>query len=506
MPAATRYAPAMGAEIPTVGHDPEATERFGRRLRRELDALALLLERRDFGAGEPSLGAELELYLIDDGAGPAHRNREVLEAAGDERLTVELARFNVEYNSDPSALAGSPFDDLAAQLTAALTAVDRAGAALGVRGVAIGILPTLDIAALAPGAMTDLPRYRALSEAIQGTRGEPFQIRIDGDEPLRAQASDVTLEGANTSLQLHLRVDPERFADTFNAAQLATPVALAACGNSPLFLGHKLWEETRIALFKQSTDLRPHGAADMRPARVCFGHGWVRRGIHELFAEAVYLHQPLLPLEEGDPDPVAEVEAGRLPRLAELKLHQGTVWRWNRPVYDPAGGGHLRIELRALPAGPSVIDMCANAAYLIGLTLGLRDRIAPLIAAMPFEYAKHNFYRAGQRGLAADLLWPTADGASPRPARAGELARRLLGVARDGLVGAGVEPWGVDRLLAIIDARLASGQTGARWQRALLSRLEPAEPRREALARLVETYVGYARANQPVHLWPIEAT
>jgi gamma-glutamyl:cysteine ligase YbdK (ATP-grasp superfamily) len=187
-----------------------------------------------------------------------------------------------------------------------------------------------------------------------------------------------------------------------------------------------------------------------------------------------------------------------------MRLHHGTVWRWNRPVYDRAGGGHLRIELRALPAGPSVIDMAANAAFLLGLTLALRERIDPLIAALPFAYAEHNFYRAAQRGLEADLLWPHETAPSPRPRRASGLVRELLPAARAALVGAGVDSDEVDLHLSVIERRAASGQTGARWQRQAVRSLDRTEPRPRALARMVETYLAHSQANLPVHEWPLE--
>ena len=93
----------------------------------------------------------------------------------------------------------------------------------------------------------------------------------------------------------------------------------------------------------------------------------------------------------GDTQPSATAEPGQAPALEELRLHQGTVWRWNRAVYDPASGGHLRIEMRALPAGPTVIDMLANAAFLIGLSLWLARQDERWTYVLSFERAEHNF-------------------------------------------------------------------------------------------------------------------
>jgi len=253
----------------------------------------------------------------------------------------------------------------------------------------------------------------------------PFRIRIDGADPLDVLCDDVTFEGANTSLQIHLRVEPAVFAATFNAAQIATAPVLAAAGNSPLFLGHRLWTETRVALFRQAVDERIATAEeDWHPGRVSFGHGWVRRGAHELFAESVALHRPLLPLVASE-EPLALVRDGGTPALDELRLHHGTVWPWNRAVYDPTNGGHLRIELRALPAGPSAIDMTANAAFLIGLTLALSGEGDRLVNALTFGQCRRNFYEAARRGLDADLLWPSPHPPSPRLVPAARLIAQV---------------------------------------------------------------------------------
>lgn len=479
---------------------------FIARLHRELEALSILEKRAGFGLGPSSLGAELELSLVDGDARPALINSEVRAATGDPHCAVELDRFNLEINADWVPLAGASFSALGANLEASLATIAVAAAERGARPVTIGILPTLDLSLIGDGLITDEPRYRALSDHLMAARQEPFRLNINGDDPLETTGTDVSLEGANTSLQIHLRVEPDRYAETFNAIQLATPAAIAVAGNSPYFLGHALWEETRIAVFKHATDPRPEGGAGHRPARVCFGHGWVREGITELFAEAVYLHQPLLSPAIDSPDPLADVAAGEIPHLDALHAHHSSVWRWNRPVYDRAGGGHLRIEMRALPSGPTRIDMEANAALLVGLGLGLRDELGRLLAAFPFGSADHSFYRAAQSGLSATLLWPDlAGGRSPRLVEARVLVDELLPIAERGLVGAGVDSSEASRLLGVIADRVAGGQTGARWQRAVVADLEASgADRPTALARMLERYIDHCANGDPVSKWPTD--
>ena len=318
---------------------------------------------------------------------------------------MELDRFNLELNASPARLAGFPFTALGRELTVLLDGVADTAGAFGGRPVLIGILPTLRRSDLGPEALTDLPRYSALNRRLRQVRHGPFRIRIAGIDSLELVSDDVSVEGANTSFQVHLRVNPAEFTRAYNAAQLAIAPVLAAAGNSPTFLGHRLWEETRIALCKQSIDDRDTRGPRRRLARMAFGTGWLRDGPMELFAESVRLHEPLLPvLGAGDQQQGGDRRQG--PPLHELRLHQGTVWRWNRAIYDPAAGGHLRIEMRGLPAGPTMIDMMANAAFLLGLSLWLAEQDPRWTYELSFERAEHNFYRAAQYGLAALLTWP----------------------------------------------------------------------------------------------------
>ena len=310
------------------------------------------------------------------------------------------------------------------------------------------------------------------------------------------------LEAANTSFQVHLRVDPADFARTYNAVQLATAPVLAVSGNSPTFLGHRLWEETRIAVFKQSVDDRHGHGPRRRPSRTTLGTGWVRGGVLELFTESIRLHRPVLPVL-GNQVPTADGAGGQAPPLDELRLHQGSVWRWNRAIYDPAGGGHLRIEMRSLPAGPTMIDMLANAAFLVGLSLWLAGQDQQWTYALPFERADHGFYRAAQQGLSARLSWPTGHKDQMRTLPAAKLVCELVPAAREGLLQAGVAAAEADGLLDVISARAASGQTGAAWQRATLSAAERHHDRQHALAIMLDLYLHCADTGLPVHTWPV---
>ena len=499
----------MGTDIDQEEFDERDYARFAERLEQCLSALGQLLERPGFGAGPATIGAELELFLVDGIGRPLPRNQAIRAAVADPRISVEMDRFNLELNASPVPLASRPFAALGGELNVLLDQVAEAAKAHASRPALIGILPTLSQADLGPGMITEVPRYRALNSGLRRLRQDSFRIQIAGQDPLELASDDVALEGANSSFQVHLRVDPAEFTRTYNAVQLATGPALAVAGNSPTFLGHRLWDETRIALFKQSVDDRQGRGPRRRPARTTLGTGWLRGGPLELFTESVRMHQPLLPALHQLPPPVPGdlgLSAGggwQAPPLDELRLHQGTVWRWNRAIYDPTSGGHLRIEMRALPAGPTMIDMLANAAFLIGLSLWLAAQDQRWTYALPFERADHGFYRAAQQGLSARLTWPGGHPDQIRTLTAAKLVPELVPAARQGLLHAGVTAGEADGLLGVISARVATGQTGAAWQRATLAAAERRHDRERALAIMLERYLQCAYTGLPVHTWPV---
>lgn len=493
----------MGIEIDQVEFSEQDFGAFSASLEENLNALYQLLERPGFGQGSGSLGAELEMYLVDDAGFPLYANQKVLEEANDPSLTLELNRYNLEFNLPPFGLAEQPFASTEQAIIERLESLRQAAARHGGRVVPIGILPTLRDSDFGAHCITDRRRYHALVQQLIRRRGDHFNIDINGEEPLKMAMKDITLEGANTSFQVHYRVTPDAFAETFNAMQLMTPLALAIGANSPGIFGHALWDETRIPLFKQSIDTRhvdPYGWNE--PARVSFGQGWARLGAEELFREVVRIYPPLLPVCNST-TAAEEMAAGNIPSLAELRMHQSTVWLWNRPIYDDADGGHLRIEMRALPAGPSAVDMVANAAFLIGAAEGIRPVINQLLPAIPFRNAEYNFYRAAQHGFDARLVWPELDQAGYREQPIVDIIQRMLPVARAGLESIGLPPSETDRYLGVIEERLEKRQSGAVWQRKKLAQLKRQMSSREAAHAMLESFIENSVANLPVSRWTL---
>lgn len=490
----------MGLEIDKTDFTDEDFALFGTRLRDNLKALEMTLARPGFGEGELSFGAELELYIVDKNCRPLHINQEIIAKLNDPQLTLELNRYNLEYNFSPVLIKDGCFGATQREALAAIDKINGAAAEWGGNVVPVGILPTLEQSDTGYHAMTKLARFEALTKELTDIRGGPFTIAIEGEEKLQLAMDDVTLEGANTSFQVHLRVPAAEFGDFYNALQLVTPLAVGMAANSPTLFGHRLWQETRIPLFKQSIDCRPKDSLHPIPARVNFGNNWIRESAFELFAESALLYRPILP-DYSDEDPIAVAKSGGTPSLHEMRLHQGSIWLWNRPVYDPTGEGHLRIELRAFPAGPSIVDMLANAALAIGLAKLLQPSIKQLLPAIPFTYAIANFYRSAQSGLDADLFWPSLQQSQPEYRKVSEILRELLPRVPENLASMGFVEDDYRGLIDVLEERLATGQNGSQWQLKKLAELRKDMHKREALAEMFTQYQRNSAANIPVAQW-----
>ena len=489
----------MGLEIDRVDFGSSDRRLFGERLDCSVEVLAELLARPGFGEGPMSLGAELELSIVDEYGRPRLENAEVIRASGDPRLTLELDRFNLEANLRHGPLAGRSFTHLRRECIECLEEIERVAARSGARVAMVGILPTLRERDLDRESMSESLRYEALSRSLRRLRDEPFLLDIHGRDDLHLEVEDVTYEGAATSFQLHLRVAPRDFARVYDSVQLASAAVLAVSGNSPLFLGRRLWHETRIALFKQAVDHRAERGALGRNARVSFGSGWTRSPL-ELFTESVDGHVPLLPVLD-DEDPRQAASGGGTPRLRELRLHQGTVWRWNRAIYDHSEGGHLRIELRALPAGPTVLDMAANAAFHVGLALDVAESADDWRADTDFETVHGDFYRAAREGLDAEIHWPRSLGGTGRPTALAQLIPALLERAAAGCLAAGIDPEEASPLLEVIERRVAERCTGSTWQLRALADAEETGSGDEAIETMFRGYLARSREGEPVHRW-----
>jgi hypothetical protein len=490
----------MGRDIQAIKFSGEDRRKYRDKVRRSLDALSRMLREQMFQTEPVLVGQEIELNLVDEQGEPTMRNVAVLEALANPAWGTEVGQFNLEINVPPRQLEGEALAGLEEEIRGDLNAGDTKARDTGARLVMVGILPTLQKQDVHEGTMSANDRYRVLNDQIFAARGEDMEIAIDGPERLLTHTDSITPEAACTSLQLHLQVSPDTFASYWNAAQAIAGVQVALGANSPFLFGRQLWHETRITLFEQATDTRPDELKEqgVRP-RVWFGERWIT-SVFDLFEENLRYFPALLPICE-DQDPLAMLDGGVSPELAEMSLHNGTIYRWNRPIYAVTDGKpHLRVENRVLPAGPSVVDVMANSAFYYGLVRSLAEAQRPIWTQMSFATAAENLHEAARNGLSAHLYWP---GLGEAPV-AELVLRRLLPLAHEGLVRWGVDLALVDRLLGIIEQRCLTGRNGATWQTAMVAGLTDRDgvDRPEALRLMTQRYIELMHTNQPVHAWP----
>ncbi|MFS0691173.1 glutamate-cysteine ligase family protein [Streptomyces nitrosporeus] len=496
----------MGEKVVAGVFDLSGRQEYREKLARCLEGLERLLADRRFDRPRNLMGLEIELNLVGSDGMPRMRNAEVLRRIASRDFQTELGMFNLEVNILPHRMSGRVFDQLAEELRTGLAYADRKAAEVDAGIVMIGILPTLGSHDVVSANLSDVHRYMLLNEQMAAARGEDFVLDIDGVEHLVATSESIAPESACTSVQLHLQTTPERFADVWNAAQAIASVQIALGANSPFLFGKELWRESRPPLFQQSTDVRPPELRNqgVRP-RTWFGERWVGSA-YELFEENLRFFPPILPICEEE-DPLRVLDEGGVPSLAELVLHNGTIYRWNRPVYGIADGvPHLRVENRVLPAGPSVADVIANAAFYYGLVRALADESRPVWTRLPFETAARNFDTACRHGIEAELLWP-------RPGRSGGVAKvpavklvrdELLPLAAAGLDAWNIEPADRDLYLGIIEERCRRRVNGASWQADTYHRaLEAGLGRESALAATTRRYAELTQTGEPVHNWPV---
>ncbi len=487
----------MGEEVEQQKFTREQRTHYRAKVRQCLDVLERMLSQSYFDAEAPAVGLEIELNLVDGDEEPALRNAEVLDAVGNPDFQTELGKFNLEINVAPQQLPQGGATAFSEDVRASLNAAEAAAEKMGVHLVMIGILPTLTEEHLDRRVLSANPRYQLLSDEILGARGEDILVDIDGPERLRVTADSIAPEAACTSTQLHVQVSPDEFAAYWNASQAISALQLAVGANSPYLLGKELWRETRIALFEQATDTRAEElkAQGVRP-RVWFGDRWII-SIFDLFEENVRYFPALLPVTSEE-NPMEVLEAGGTPTLDELRLHNGTIYRWNRPVYAVSGGvPHVRVENRVLPAGPTVVDTTANAAFYFGLVKALAEQERPVWSQMSFPAAEENFHATARAGIEGRVYWP---GVGQVPA-AELVLRRMLPLAAEGLAAWGVSDAESGRLLDIIEQRCVTGRNGASWFVSQVHARGAEGDRHEVIRRVLGDYRERMHTNEPVHTW-----
>ena len=493
----------MGDAVSSDTYTPRQRTTYRRRLEDELERFDRHLQQADF-VDQGTIGLELELNLVDDAMQP-HPNSQAVLGLLDDEYQAEIGSFNAEMNHPPLSIEGDGLARLAEGVEKRLGVVRDAAERAGSHLAMIGTLPTMTAPFLEGDEwMTQENRYAGLNNSILESCGELVKIDLRGEEKYVRYFESIAPESTCTSMQLHLQVAPNRFADAWNASQAIAGVQVALSANSPLFMGHKVWHESRIPVFKQSLDTRTQELINqgVRP-RVWFGERWITN-VFDLFEENVRYFSPILP--EGRADAGTPFMNGDNPGLHYLNLHNGTIWRWNRPIYDPNGElSHIRVENRLLPAGPTVTDVVADAAFYYGLVKALGEQARPVWSRLTFEAANRNFLAAAQDGIRAEVEWPTLGTVGV----AELVEKHLLELAYDGLRALKVDQACADEYLGVIEGRVRARQNGASWQLAALDRVaggsKPATSERaDGLARVLRQYLENQRTGAPVHTWTLD--
>ncbi|MDH3859753.1 MAG: hypothetical protein OEV07_17295 [Gammaproteobacteria bacterium] len=469
----------MGEEIQKEHFEQADYDRFQQRLEQETELVRELFAKRAFDNESRMLGYELELCLADASGNPSKNNIDIIDATGNKLFTSELAKFNMEINGNPFPYAGDIFNRVEADLNSLYLQADAAAQQFDTRIGMFGVFPSVTREHLNPDSyMTELHRYNQLNRQLLRMRGRPIQLHLDGDERLEVEKQDVMLEALATSLQIHLQVPFDEIVPTYHAGLWSSMLILGATANSPLVLGKCCWQESRIGIFKQAVDTRnEQEIEDHIIPRVHLGKRYIE-SLLDLFEDNFY-YSPILP----------EVLEKPLEDLHHLALHNGTIWRWVRPIIarNKDGSYHLRLELRVVPSGPTLIDTLANIVFYVGLTEGLKS-LGDTLTQVPYETLEADFYRAAREGLDASVHWPDGQELPLKQI----LLEQAIPLARANLEQAGIED--TDRWLDIIEARVKQEATGARWIASHWKRFGDG-------AQLVREYIEQAQTNQPVHRW-----
>jgi CBS domain-containing protein len=471
---------------------------FMKSLLEEVRALEAMLEKGMVESGVSRIGAEQEMFLINEARQPALTALEVLDHLKDDRFTHELALFNIEANLSVQEFKADCLSRMEAEAQEVYAKAREAAHKCDSEIALVGILPTLTKKNLGLDSMVPIPRYHALNEAIMALRGHDLQFTINGIDQLTVKHDNLMLEACNTSFQVHFQVNPQDFARLYNIAQVVTGPLLAAAVNSPVLLGKRLWHETRISVFEYSVDARSttHQARGLKP-RVHFGNHWVNESVTEIFKEDIARFRVILTTETED-NPLAMVAQGIAPKLKALCLHNGTVYRWNRACYGVHNGvPHLRIENRVIPSGPTVIDEIANTAFFVGMMAGMADKYEDIREQITFDDIKANFIAAARAGIRAQMNW---FGDTHMPARE-LILNELLPLAESGLQKYGVEQKDIDKYLGVLRDRVATRRNGARWALESLNEMHGRGTEDQRMRCLVSSMVEQQTTGRPISEW-----
>ncbi len=488
----------MGELDVYVAETKDQRKKFVSAILKDMQALEIMLERGMFESGTTRIGAEQEFCFVDKNLRPSLIGLEVLAELNDRHFTTELAKFNLEANLDPLVFTEGALSQMESDLRGLLEKADEIAQSKGARVLLTGILPTILKDDLEFKNITPYERYRALNDAMIKHRGGDFEFHIKATDELITKHNTMLFEACNTSFQIHLQINPDEFVDKYNWAQAIAGPVLAASTNSPLLFGKRLWDETRIAVFEQTVDLKNQQNPEReQKSRVDFGTDWLKESVTEIFQYDVSYYRLLLASDIKE-DAMEMLKSGKIPKLKALSLHNGTIYKWNRPCYGITDGKpHLRIENRYIPAGPTILDEIANAAFWLGLMEGMPDDIGQISEQLDFDNAKLNFHKAAQMGLSAQFRW--TDGRVHTAESL--LLNELIPMSRKGLAKMNINEADIDRYITVIEERVKKHQTGSIWLVQSFNKLRKNSNVEEAVVAVTAGMLKRQYSELAVHEW-----
>lgn len=488
----------MGDQTVKLVSNKAEEKEFMQQLLRDIRALEKMLEDGLIESGITRIGAEQELCFVNKSFRPSPIAMDFLKLVNDPHFTTEYASFNAEINLDPMEFKDSCLSDLHKKLDLYLNKARKAALDLDSYVLLVGILPTLRSTDLDKSNQTPLPRYELLTRVLTELRGGTFEFHISGTDELITKHDNSLFEACNTSYQLHMQVDPDEFAARYNWAQAISGPLLATCTNSPLFLGKRLWRETRIALFQQSIDIRKSDEyLRERTSRVNFGNQWIKNSIIEIYQEDIARFRSLITTTQSE-DALEELKNGQTPKLNALKIHNGTIYKWNRACYGILDGvPHIRIENRIMPSGPTTIDQVASSAFWLGMMAGMPEEYARIHKKMEFDDAKTNFVRAARQGLGAQFIWMNGKQVASQKL----ILSELIPIAHEGLTKMRIKKEDIEYYMGILEERVHSGRTGSQWMLDTFGDLRKEGTRYEATVATTAGMYHRQKTGRPVHTW-----
>ncbi len=478
----------MGEEINAVEFSPHDFSNFKQHLQAETQLLSNLFAQQKLSSASAKAGFELEAWIVDKNAKPVPLNDSFLKKLNNTFVSPELSRFTIELNGDPEKLHNDALSRLHISLEKSWQHCEKVAESFDASLMMIGILPSVTDTQLVPANMSKMKRYYALNKQVMAQRqGKPISLDINGHEHLKTIHHDVMLESATTSFQLHWQVPIEKAIRAYNASIIASAATVAVSANSPYLFGKDLWDETRIPLFEQAVEVGGFNDAAFGPTRrVSFGMDYARQSMMEVYQENIEHYPILLPVNYQSKDE----------ELKYLRLHNGTVWRWNRPLIgfdEVTMQPHMRIEHRVIAAGPTIADSIANGAFFYGLANYLSNLESPPEKEIPFSTAKDNFYNSAKNSLNAHVKW--LDGFNGKMKNL--IEQQLIPHAKEGLRQLQLSEKDIEYYLNIIKQRTSNKQHGTSWMRQYKSKHAC------NMQQLSAAYRKMQDSAEPVHGWPI---